>query len=55
MAPTEMQPCSLMNQSKMQGTTVGTLAAILQVPGATQWIQKYHRMSVMCVIVTNQV
>ena len=55
MEPTEMRPCSLMVQLKMQETTVGTLAAILQVPGATQWIQKYHRMSVMCVIVTNQV
>jgi hypothetical protein len=55
MSPTEMRPCSLTNQLKMQETTVGTLAAILQVPGATQWIRKYHRMFVMCVIVTNQV
>jgi len=50
-----MLPCSLMIQLKMQGTTVGTLVAILQVPGAIQWIRKYHRMSVMCVTVTNQV
>jgi hypothetical protein len=55
MSPTEMRPCSLINQLKRQETIAGTLAAILQVPGATQWIPKYHRMSVMCVTVSNQV
>jgi hypothetical protein len=55
MEPTGMTLCIQKDQLTKQETIVGTLAIILPVLGATQWIPKYQRMSVMCVIVINQV
>lgn len=48
-------PCIQIKKLKRHETTVGTQAVILQALGATLPIPKCHRMSVMCVTVSNQV
>jgi translation elongation factor EF-4 len=55
MLPTGMGPCIQTSQLKRQATVAGTLAIILPDLGATLWIPKYHRMSVMCMTAKNQV